>query len=105
MADLAVLVLNWNGRRWLEGCLGAVLADGGAGEVWVVDNGSRDGSVELVRERFPEVRVLELGRNLGFGAAYNRAIAACGAEWVVLLNNDTRVQAGWLDGLCRDAEG
>jgi GT2 family glycosyltransferase len=62
----------------------------------LVDNGSRDDSLRFVRERFPRVHVLELGSNLGFGAAYNRLIAATSAPLVALLNNDTCVEPDWL---------
>lgn len=105
MPDVAVLVLNWNGRRWLSACLDALLAQAGPRfQAVLVDNGSADGSQALVRERFPAVHVLELGANLGFGRAYNRAIAVCDAPLVVLLNNDTAVQPGWLAALVAEAE-
>jgi GT2 family glycosyltransferase len=95
------MVLNWNGLRWLEPCLAAVLAQSSPAEVdtWLVDNGSTDGSLDYVRRRFPSVRVLALGRNFGFGAAYNRAVEATSAPLLALLNNDTVVQPGWLDAL------
>jgi GT2 family glycosyltransferase len=109
----AVLVLNWNGRRHLDNCLGSlaaleVFAPGRPGtplepawrdEVWLVDNGSTDDSLEFVCDRFPWVRILGLGRNLGFPAAYNEAVERCPADWIVLLNNDTRVPPSWLSDL------
>jgi GT2 family glycosyltransferase len=105
LPDLAVLVLNWNGARWLEGCFRALLAqEGPAFEAWLVDNGSTDGSVELVRSRFPQARVLALEQNLGFGAAYNRAIEAVECPLAALLNNDTAVQPGWLRELQAELE-
>ena len=76
----------------------------GSNRLWLVDNGSTDGSVGFIREQFPAVHALEMGRNLGFGTAYNRAITACDAEFIVLLNNDTVVQPGWLEALLTEAE-
>lgn len=105
MSEVGVLVLNWNGRRWLEPCFSALLAQQGPSfEAWLVDNGSSDGSLALLRNRFPQVRLLSLGSNLGFGAAYNRAIAAVETPLVALLNNDTVVQPGWLSALVDDLE-
>jgi len=113
----AVLVLNWNGRRHLDSCLGSLAAlevfePGAPGvardptirdEVWLVDNGSSDGSIEFVRDRYPWVRILALGDNLGFSGGYNEAAARCSAEWLILLNNDTIVDPGWLPALQRAA--
>ncbi len=102
-----VLVLNHNGREHLEACLASLEAltyprDRFA--ITVVDNGSTDGSLDLVRERFPGARVIAHGRNLGFAGGYNAAIAACTAEFVALLNNDTHVDPGWLTELVSAAD-
>lgn len=116
-ARTAVLVLNWNGRRHLDSCLGSLAALEGSApgrpgtprelacrdEVWLVDNGSTDDSLEFVRSRYPSVRILALADNLGFPAAYNEAAARCPAEWLVFLNNDTVVDPGWLSTLHRAA--
>jgi GT2 family glycosyltransferase len=97
---VAILVLNCNGKRWLEKCFAAVLAQSSTEiETWLVDNGSSDGSVSYVRERFPGVKIMAFGGNLGFGAAYNRAVDATSAPLIALLNNDTIVQPGWLNAL------
>jgi GT2 family glycosyltransferase len=104
-ADLAILVLNWNGRRWLDACLQALLAQAQPGvELWVVDNGSSDGSLEQARSAYPDLRVLAHGANLGFGAAYNRAVQQIEAPLVALVNNDVVVQPGWLAALRASAE-
>ncbi|GAB4250969.1 MAG: hypothetical protein Kow00109_26790 [Acidobacteriota bacterium] len=88
----SVIVLNWNGKDLLEKSLPAVLEAvryaGGGHQVLVVDNGSTDGSVSWLRERYPEVDVLELPENLGFGQGNNRGVAAARHDVVVLLNND-----------------
>ena len=114
-ARTAVLVLNYNGRQHLEDCLSSlgrldVFTPGAAGvprdpavrdEVWLVDNGSSDDSVALVRARFPWVTALENGANLGFSAGNNRAAAAAPSHFVAFLNNDTRVAPDWLSALHR----
>lgn len=100
MAEVSVLVLNWNGARWLPACFDALLAQEGVDfEPWLVDNGSTDASIALIREHYPQVRILPLGRNFGFGGAYNRAATEIQSPFVAFLNNDTVVQPGWLAAL------
>lgn len=92
-----MVIPNRNGRRWLVGCLDAVAAQSlAAAETIVVDNGSQDGSLELLRERYPHVRVERLPRNLGFAVAANRGIAAASAEAVALVNTDVVLAPDWL---------
>ena len=102
----SVVVLNRNGRHYLDACLNALLAQepGGAFEVIVVDNASEDGSAAYVRQRFPNVCVVESTVNLGFAAGNNLGIAHANGEHLVLLNNDTRVRPGWLRALIETAE-
>ena len=94
---VSVIIPHWNGCHHLDDCLNALrrqtLADH---EVILVDNGSTDGSQAYVREHFPEVRLIELGRNRGFTGAGNAGYAASRGEFVCLLNNDTEADAGWL---------
>ena len=99
-AQCTVVIVNWNGEEHLQVCLDSLRRQTfRAFEVLLVDNGSTDGSVELVRSRFPEVALLCLDANLGFAAANNRAIARCRTPWVALLNNDTEADPGWLEAL------
>lgn len=102
-----VVVINWNGRRYLDACLEALLAQELAGgfDVILADNASTDGSADMVRKRYPSVRVLDTGGNLGFAAGNNAGIRAATGRHVVLLNNDTRVRPGWLAALVAAAEG
>jgi len=96
----SIVVLNWNGRDLLEenlpSVLDAVRADGRGHEIIVVDNGSDDGSAEFLRREFPQVKVLELGANLGFARGNNAGVRAAAHDVVVLLNNDMRVDPGFL---------
>ncbi|MBS1887173.1 MAG: glycosyltransferase family 2 protein [Actinobacteria bacterium] len=86
---------NFNGERWLPRTLQSLRDQTARADVVVVDNGSTDGSTATVRADFPEVTVLELGENIGFGAALNRAVAAHPAETIVLLNNDVECEPGF----------
>lgn len=95
----SVVIPNWNGRDLLEKYLPSViaaLAGNPANEIIVVENGSEDGSAEFVRTRFPEVRLLALDRNLGFGGGSNAGFAAAKNDIVVLLNSDMRVEPDFL---------
>lgn len=97
---VSVVIVNFNGETFLEGCLSSVFAQTYRPvEVIVVDNGSTDGSVRLVRSRFPEARLLVNTTNLGFAAGNNLGVREARGNIVALLNNDTLVQPGWLDGL------
>ena len=97
----SVLVINWNGKPHLEECFDSVLGQSFRDfEVFLVDNASTDGSVEFVRERYGEkVRRIVLPGNLGFAGAYNVAIPKSRGAYVILLNNDTRVERDWLRSL------
>lgn len=102
---VVLVILNWNGRRYLSPCLSSVFAQEFRDfAVVLVDNGSTDGSVELVRVRFPQVHLIENSENQGFAAANNQAIRASTSEFVATLNNDTEVDPGWLGALVRAAE-
>lgn len=97
---VVLVIPNWNGRRLLEPCLRSVFAqefqDFG---VILVDNGSTDGSVDLVRMCFPQVLIIENDTNRGFATANNQAIRASTSEFVATLNNDTEVNPRWLGAL------
>ncbi len=99
----AVVIVNWNGRRFLDVCLEAVFAQTAPPElVVVVDNGSSDGSVEHLRQRWPSVRVVPLSSNAGVAAGNNAGIRAAleaGARFLLLLNNDAIMRADVLGEL------
>jgi GT2 family glycosyltransferase len=96
--DVAVIVPNWNGRRWLGQCLESLSEQTVPPiEVLVVDNGSTDGSLELLSSSALAVRTIELGRNTGFAAAANRGINAVRAPAVALVNTDVVLAADWVE--------
>ena len=96
MTAPAVVVPNWNGAAWLPDCLDSIESQTlRPARVVVVDNGSTDGSLELLAER--GVEVVELGRNTGFAHAANRGIEAAGGELVALVNTDVVLEPDWLE--------
>jgi hypothetical protein len=99
--ELSVCIITWNARERLEACLAAVpVACAPRGfEIVVVDNGSADGTVEMVRERFPAVRLVVNRSNLGVAPARNQALAAARGEVLVILDDDTIPRPGSLAAL------
>jgi len=99
--DISVIVVNWNTRKLLQDCLASLrrTVHGLACEVIVVDNASTDGSVAMLRECFPEVRIIVNEKNRGFGAANNQAFAVMKGRYALLLNTDAVLTAGAAAGL------
>jgi N-acetylglucosaminyl-diphospho-decaprenol L-rhamnosyltransferase len=100
--SVAVAVVSFETRELLARCLASLRA--ADAEVWVVDNASGDGSAEMVRSRFPEVRLVEGNENLGFGRAVNLVAAETESSWLVAANADTAVAPGALDALLAAGE-
>jgi hypothetical protein len=111
---LSIIIVNWNTRDLLAQCLESVRRDvqtfkrsnvrtckRASVETFVVDNASTDGSAQMVRERFPWVRLIENEENVGFARANNQAIRQSRGRYVLLLNPDTEVQPGALETLVR----
>lgn len=99
---VAAVVPNWNGARWLPGCLAALRAQERPFDALiVVDNGSTDGSADGLGD---DVRVVRLGENRGFAAAANAGLRATGAEWVALVNSDVELEPAWLAAMLAAGE-
>jgi hypothetical protein len=98
--QVAIVITNWNGRSHLEPLLRSILGQSYQDfEIYIVDNASTDGSVEMLRQCFPQVRIIQNETNLGLCAANNRAILTTAAEFVLILNNDTELEPDCLEQL------
>jgi hypothetical protein len=94
---IAVVILNWNGEKFLRMFFPEVVRSCPAGtEIIVADNGSKDGSLEYIRNTFPGVRIIDNKTNTGFASGYNLALKQVDADYYVLLNNDILVTPGWI---------
>jgi len=101
MDEVAVVILNYNGRAFLEQFLPGVLAHSEGHPVYVADNASTDDSVALLTSRFPAVRLIRLSDNLGYAGGYNAALRQVPARHYILLNSDVEVTPGWIMPLLR----
>lgn len=98
-SDLVSIVIpNWNGKQFLSPCLDSLLAQTYRNfEILIVDNGSTDGSLDLLKQHYPQIKVIALPHNTGFSFAVNRGIEAGAGEYIALINNDTKVDELWLE--------
>ncbi|MBT3612453.1 MAG: glycosyltransferase family 2 protein [Flavobacteriales bacterium] len=92
----AVVVLNWNGKAWLEKFLPTLLNHSQEATVFVADNASADDSVDFVKNNFPTVQVIVNASNGGYAKGYNDALRQIDAEYFMLINSDIEVTKGWL---------
>jgi GT2 family glycosyltransferase len=100
----SVIIVSWNGRRWIDRCLRSVAAlDPPAAEVVLVDNGSTDDTVAHVRRAYPRVTIVALAENTGFAAGNNAGARAAASPYLVFLNNDVEVDPSWLGELAAPA--
>jgi GT2 family glycosyltransferase len=99
--EVAVIILNYNGKHWLEKFLPSVLAHTPPtlAKIWVADNGSTDGSLEMIKNKFSGVNTLRMRENFGFAGGYNHAIQNIPCKYVLLLNSDVEVKEGWIEPL------
>ena len=106
MKQISVIILNWNGEALLKEFLPSVIAHTpeNMADIIVVDNGSTDNSVTMLKEKFPSLRLIVFDKNYGFAEGYNRAISQIETPYTVLLNNDVEVTAGWMEAPVRALE-
>jgi GT2 family glycosyltransferase len=99
--DLSIILVCWNNKKYLEPCLDSLYGAGLSSkfDVVVVDNGSTDGSQEMLRQKFPQVRIIQNKHNVGLGRASNQGIETTGGRYILLLNNDTLVNGPSLDSM------
>ena len=91
LQEVAVVILNFNGKAYLEQFLPSVVAHSGNAQVIVADNGSTDDSLPFLKAHYPDVRLIEMPENLGFCGGYNESLKQVKAKYYVLLNSDVEV--------------
>lgn len=100
METVAIVILNWNGRKMLERYLPALVRNTlQQAQIIVADNASTDDSMAFLAAHYPDIRCIELYQNLGFAEGYNRALQQVESEYYVLLNSDVEVTENWLQPL------
>lgn len=100
MTKTAVVILNWNGKKFLNDFLPSVVASANSDtKVYVIDNASTDESLSFLETNFKDVSIIRLDKNYGFTGGYNRGLKNISAKYFVLLNSDVQVADGWLNPL------
>jgi GT2 family glycosyltransferase len=95
---VAIVILNWNGKKFLEQFLPSVLASTYTNfEVVIADNASTDNSIEFLKEQYPTLRLIRFDENHGFAKGYNKALQQVESDFYVILNSDVEVSPGWLE--------
>lgn len=95
-SQIAVVILNWNGQKYLEQFLPSVIQNSGNAKIVVADNDSTDSSVEFVKSTYPEIEIVINEENGGFAKGYNDAFKKIDAQFYLLLNSDIEVTPNWL---------
>lgn len=98
---IAVVILNWNGKDFLEKFLPSVVQHSELANIYVADNASSDDSVAFITKHFPNVNLIENKENFGFAGGYNEALKGLKEEFYVLLNSDVEVTENWLEPMLR----
>ena len=105
---VAILLLNWNGKKWLEDCLTSIFNLNYSNfDVVMVDNASSDNSVAYVRDKFPKVKLIQNSENLGYSVGFNIGLSYSmkkGYEYSLVMNNDTEIDKNALHELVKTAE-
>ncbi len=104
MKNTAVVILNWNGKDLLEKFLPSVQNFSNQADIWVIDNASNDNSIDFLKERYPEIKLVQLDKNYGFAGGYNLGLKQIEAKNLVLLNSDVEVTKDWLKPLIKHLE-
>ena len=94
---LAIVVLNWNGKKWLSKFLPTLINNSEGGVVFLADNASSDDSIDFVRTNFPEINIIINDDNFGYAKGYNKALKQINADYFVLINSDIEVKKGWIE--------
>ena len=97
MQKVAVVILNWNGKKWLEKFLPSVTTHSKNADIYVIDNLSTDDSISFLKENYPEIQLIFNKENYGFAAGYNEGLKEIKNEFYCLLNSDVEVTENWID--------
>ena len=95
--DIAVVILNWNGQKWLEKFLPTVIEKSSMAHIYIADNASTDDSVSLIENNFPSVKIIQNQLNEGYAKGYNDALKDLKEKYFVLLNSDIEVTDNWIE--------
>ena len=101
MTKVAIVILNYNGEKFLKQFLPFVISHSPSTEIIVADNASKDQSVNILKNDFPEVRLIELYENHGYAQGYNEALAQVEADYYILLNSDVEVTDNWIEPIIK----
>ena len=104
MNDVAVVILNWNGKSFLEQFLTNVIECSPGSRIIVADNASTDESISFLKEHFPDIEIIQNASNGGFAKGYNDALKQVDAKYYLLLNSDIEVTPNWVDPLLKCME-
>lgn len=97
MASVSIVILNFNGRHYLEKFLPSIIKHSKGYEIVVADNNSSDGSVGFLKHSFPKIRCITFSENYGFSGGYNRAVDQLNSDFFVILNSDIEVTENWIE--------
>jgi GT2 family glycosyltransferase len=95
--NLAIVILNWNGKNWLEKFLPNVISNSENTAIYVIDNASTDDSISFLKENFPIIKIVQNQKNFGFAGGYNEGLKKIEAEIYCLLNSDVEVTENWIN--------
>ena len=101
---IAVVILNWNGKKLLEQFLPSVIAYSNRAEIYVIDNASTDNSVLFLQKNYPEIKLIRLDKNYGYAGGYNKGLQHINADILALINSDLEVTPGWLQPVIQEFE-
>jgi GT2 family glycosyltransferase len=105
MTEVAVVILNYNGRKFLQQFLPSVIQHSGDAKIYVADNGSTDDSIDFLEKEFSAVEIIKINDNRGYCGGYNFALSKIDAEYFILLNSDIEVTERWIDPIIELMKG
>lgn len=98
---VAIAILNWNGKNWLEKFLPSVIKYSSEAEIYVIDNASTDDSIQFLKSNFPSAKIIQNKSNSGFAAGYNEGLKSIEADIYCLLNSDIEVTENWISPITK----